>query len=116
VTISDLRANVGLLQQSAGHDPSKSKKNTRGHTSKEGSNFEDQDSDVERTESLDTPIADQGGDAIENDDSDQDSEAKFKRRGHKKVGPSLPILLECLVEIVFSMTSQVVQTCLSLKM
>ncbi|KAJ8440053.1 hypothetical protein Cgig2_025532 [Carnegiea gigantea] len=45
VTISDLRANVGLLQQTAGHDPSKSKKNIRGNTSKDGSDFEDQDSD-----------------------------------------------------------------------
>ena len=55
--ISDLRANVGLLQQGAGHDPSKFKKNTRGNTSKDGSNFENQDFEVEWTrESLDTPI------------------------------------------------------------
>ncbi|KAJ8434404.1 hypothetical protein Cgig2_002606 [Carnegiea gigantea] len=45
VTISDLRANVGLFQQSARHDPSKSKKNRRGNTSKDGSDFEDRDSD-----------------------------------------------------------------------
>jgi len=31
----DLRVNVVLLQQSAGHDPSKSKKSVRGNTSKE---------------------------------------------------------------------------------
>lgn len=81
MTISDLRINVGLLQQSVGHDPSKSKKDTNGHTSKEGSDFEDQDSNVEQTdESLDTPIADRGGDTVENDDSDQDSETNFKRK------------------------------------
>ena len=74
MTIIDVRANIGLLQQSAGHDPPKSKKNTRGNTSKEGSDFEDQDSDVERTdESLDTPIANRGGDIVENDNSDQNS-------------------------------------------
>jgi len=85
VTISDLRANVGLLQQSAGHDHSKSKKKRRGNTSNDGSDFEDQDSDVERTgEPLDTPIGDRGGKTIDNDDSDQDSEANFKRCGHKK--------------------------------
>ncbi|KAJ8432421.1 hypothetical protein Cgig2_016051 [Carnegiea gigantea] len=39
VTISDLKAN------SAGHDPSESKKNRRGNTSKDGFDFEDQDSD-----------------------------------------------------------------------
>jgi len=49
VAISDLRANVCLLQHNAWHDASKSKKNTMGNTSKEGSNFEDQDSDVEQT-------------------------------------------------------------------
>ena len=86
MTISDLRANVDLLQLSEGHDPSKSKKNRRGNTSKDGSDFEDQDSDVERTgEYLDTPAADRGGDTIDNDDSDQDSEANFKRCGHKKM-------------------------------
>ncbi|KAJ8438229.1 hypothetical protein Cgig2_028132 [Carnegiea gigantea] len=85
VTISDLRANVGLLQQSAGHDPSMSKKNRRGNASKDGSDFEDQDSDVEWTgKSLDTPVADRGRDTIDNDDSDQDSEGNFKRCGHKK--------------------------------
>ncbi|KAJ8435025.1 hypothetical protein Cgig2_013675 [Carnegiea gigantea] len=85
VTIDDLRANVDFLQQSAGHDPSKSKKSRRGNTSKDGSDFEDQDSDAERTgESLDTTVADRGGDIIDSDDSDQDSEANFKHHGHKK--------------------------------
>ena len=47
--------------------------------------FEDHNYDAERTgESLDAPIADRGGDTIDNDDSDQDSEANFKRHGHKK--------------------------------
>ena len=41
VTISDLRTNVALLQQSAGHDLSKFKKSTRGNVSKDRSDFED---------------------------------------------------------------------------
>ena len=47
VTISNLKSNVDLLQQNAGRDPSKSEENTRGNTLNEGSNFEDQDSNVE---------------------------------------------------------------------
>jgi len=47
VAVCDLRANIVLLQQSARHDPSKSKKSTRGNTSKDGSNFEDSDYDAE---------------------------------------------------------------------
>ncbi|KAJ8443850.1 hypothetical protein Cgig2_010314 [Carnegiea gigantea] len=105
VTISDLRANVALFQLTTGHDPSKSK-NTRANTSKEGSDFEDQDSDAKQIgESLDTRVANRQGDTIKNDDSDKDSEANFKHRGHKK---------QCLLEIVFSMTSQAIQTCLTL--
>ena len=62
MTISDLRANVGLLQQSAGHDPLKSKKINRGNTLKEGSNFGVQDSNAKCTgKSLDTPVDNRGG-------------------------------------------------------
>ena len=50
MTICDLRANVVLLQQGAGYDPSKSKKSTGGDTSKDGSDFEDQDYDAEHTD------------------------------------------------------------------
>ena len=83
--ISDLRGNVGLLQQSAGHDLSKSNKNTRGNSSKEGPDFEDQDYDAERTDkSLDTPIIDQGSNTAKNVDSDQASEANFEHHRHKK--------------------------------
>jgi len=58
-----------------------------------------------------------GGDTVENDDNDQDSEANFKHRGCKKNAiPSLPILPEYLLEIVSSMISQAVQTYLTLKM
>ena len=85
MAISDLQTNVLLLQQSTGHDLSKSKKSARGNTSKDGSNFEDQDYDVERTSKyIDTPIASRGKGIVENDDSDQDSEANFKHRGCKK--------------------------------
>ncbi|KAJ8430754.1 hypothetical protein Cgig2_009059 [Carnegiea gigantea] len=85
MTISDLRANVSLLQQSAGHDPSKSKKNRRGNTSKDGSDFEDQDSKVERIgESLDTPITNRGGDTIDNDDSNQVQKLTLNVVGIKK--------------------------------
>jgi len=105
VTISDLRANVGLLQQSTGYDPSKSKKNRRGNTSKDGSYFKDQDSDVERIEDLLILLLLIEGDNIDNDDSDQDSEANFKRHGHKKCKIVLPILPVRLLEIVFSMAS-----------
>jgi len=85
VTISDLRTNVGLLQQSAGHDLSKFKKSARGNISKDGSDFEDRDDDVEHTgEFIDTFVTSRGEGVVENDDSDQDSKANFKRRGRKK--------------------------------
>ena len=85
MTISDLRTNFALLQQSAGHDLSKFKKSARDNISKDGSDFEDRDDDVEHTgEFIDTPIASRGEDIIENDDSDQDSEANLKRCGRKK--------------------------------
>jgi len=85
VTISDLRTNVALLQQSAGHDLSKFKKSARGNISKDGSDFKDRDDDVEHTgEFIDTPVASTGEGVIENDNSDQDSEANFKRYGRKK--------------------------------
>ena len=83
--ISDLRTNVVLLQQSARHDLSKSKKNTRGNTSKDGSDFENQDYDIEHTgEYIDTPVASRAEGIIENDDSYCDLRANFKRRGRKK--------------------------------
>jgi len=64
---------------------SKSKKSAWGNTSKDRSDFEDQDYDVEHTDELiDTPVASRGEGIIENDDSDQDSKANFKRRGLKK--------------------------------
>ena len=85
VTIRDLRANVVLLQQSAGHDLSKSKKSAGGDNSMDGSDFEDQDYDVEHIgEFIDTHVASRGEGIIKNDDSDQDSEANFKRRRRKK--------------------------------
>ena len=60
-------------------------KSARGNISKDGSDFEDRDDDVEHTgEFIDTPITSRGEDAVKNDDSDQDSEANFKRRGRKK--------------------------------
>ncbi|KAJ8426680.1 hypothetical protein Cgig2_018771 [Carnegiea gigantea] len=74
VTISDPRANVGLLQKSAGYDPSK------GHVLKDESDFDDQDSDADQTnESSDIQIANRGFRG-----SDQDSKANFKHRGYKK--------------------------------
>ena len=85
VTISDLRTNVVLLQQSVGYDLSKSKKSARGNTSKDRTDFEDQDDDIKHTdEFIDIPIASRGEGIVENDDTDQDSEANFKRRGRKK--------------------------------
>ena len=74
MTVCDLRANVVLLQQSAGHDLSTSQKSARGYTSKDGSDFKDQHYDVEHTgESIDIPIASRGEGIVEDDDSDQDS-------------------------------------------
>ena len=85
MTISDLRTNVALLQQSASHDLSKLKKNAKGNISKDGSDLEDRDDDVEHTgEFIDTPVASKGEGVVETDDSDQDSETNFKRRGRKK--------------------------------
>jgi len=105
VTISDLRSNVGLLQQSARHDPSKSKKNTRGNTSKEGSNFEDQDSDAERIgESLDDLITNRGGDTVEMMTVTKIRKQILNVVGTKDATPSLPTLLKCLMEIVFSIS------------
>ena len=70
---------------SVGHDLFKSKKSARGNTSKDGSDFKDQDHNVEHTEkSIDTPIANRGEGTVQNDDSNQDSEANFKCRGCKK--------------------------------
>jgi len=90
----------------------------RGNTSKDGSYLEDQDYVVKHTgESIDTLVASRGEDIVENDDSDQDSEANFKRHGRKNARSSLQIPPEWLLEIVFSMTSKAVWTCpLTLKM
>jgi len=83
--ICDLRADVVLLQQSAGHDLSKSKKSTGGNPLKVGSDFEDQDYDVEHIgEFIDTSVASRRDDIIENDDSDKDLEANFKHPRCKK--------------------------------
>ncbi|KAJ8437698.1 hypothetical protein Cgig2_030720 [Carnegiea gigantea] len=102
MTISDLRANVGLLQQSAGHDPSKSKKNRRGNTSKDRSDFEDQDSDVEQIgESLDTPIADRGGPLSIMMIVTRIQKLTLNVMGIKNARLSLPILPVRLLEIVF---------------
>ena len=85
MTIRDLRANIVLLQQSAGYDPSKSNKCARGNTSKNGSNFADQDYDAEHTgEFIDTLITSREEGTVENYDNDQDSEANLKSRGSKK--------------------------------
>jgi len=118
VTISDLRTNVALLHQSARHNLSKFKKSTRGNILKDGSDFKEWDDDVEHTgEFIDTPVACRWEGIVENDDSHQDSEVNFKRRGAKNARLLLQILEGWLLETVFSMTSKVVQTCpLTLKM
>jgi len=63
------------------------KKSARGDTSKDGFDFEDQYYDVEHTgESIDTLIASKGEGTVDNDDSDKDLEANFKReRKNRKI-------------------------------
>ena len=117
MTISDLRDNVGLFQQSVGHDPSKSKKNRRGNTLKDGSDFEDQDSEVEQTEeSLDTPIAHRGGILSTIMIVTRIQKLTLNVVGIKNARLLLLILPVRLLEIVFSMASQAILTCLTLKM
>ena len=118
MTISDFRTNVALLQQSAGHDLYKFKKSARGNISKNGSDFQDRDDDVEHTgKFIDTPVASRGEGVVENDDGDQDSEANFKRRGHKKCKIVAANTSRMALGDNFSMASKVVQTCpLTLKM
>jgi len=96
----------------------KSKKSTRGNTSKDGSDFEDQDYDVEHTvESINTAVVSRGEGIVENDDNGKDSKANFKRRGRKNARSSLQIPPKWLLETVFSMTFKAIRTCpLTLKM
>lgn len=57
MTISNLKTNVDLLQNSTKYDPHKSKKNTRASSSKDDLDLEDQDSNTKVTgESINTHV------------------------------------------------------------
>jgi len=118
VTINELRANVALLQKSAGYAPSKYEKNTTGHVLKDGSDFGDRESDVEWTsESANVHIH-----IEERTPSKMITVTRIQKLtidiiGTKSVRLLLQILPHCLLERTFSITSRVVQRCLlTLKM
>ena len=107
VTISDLRANVGLLQKSAGYDPSKSKR-TPGVTFR-------MMNPILRTKIL---MLNGAMSPLIFKLLIEDSEAvtRIQRltlnvEGAKNAGQLLQILMDCFLGIAFSIISKVAQTC-----
>ncbi|KAJ8433264.1 LOW QUALITY PROTEIN: hypothetical protein Cgig2_001662 [Carnegiea gigantea] len=78
-----LSVNVGLLPKSVGYDPSKSKKNTRGHISNDESVSRAKILMLNRL-STDVHLTNRGEDTVENNNSNQDLEVNFKHRARKK--------------------------------